>query len=74
MLDENVRSIKPAGLALAILVVSLVCLAAASLAVALRTYTRWKEHTFGLDDSLMLAGLVRIISVFLYLNKQGGGC
>lgn len=72
MLDENVRSIKPAGLALAILVVSLVCLAAASLAVALRTYTRWKEHTFGLDDSLMVAGLVSILYHSIFQTHGGG--
>lgn len=59
MLDDSVRSIQPTGLALAILVVSIVCLIASFVAVALRTYTRWAEHTFGPDDGLIIAGLVR---------------
>lgn len=61
MLDDNVRSIQPTGLALGILVVSLICLVASFAAVALRTYTRWTEHTFGPDDGLIIAGLVRIV-------------
>lgn len=58
MINEDVRFLRPTGLALAILVVSILCLAASVVSVALRTYLRLLERVFGVDDALILAGLV----------------
>lgn len=59
MIDESVRFLWPAGLALAILVVSIVCLVLSAIAVALRTYLRLTDNVFGIDDALIICGLVR---------------
>lgn len=58
MINEDVRFLRPTGLALAIFVVSILCLAASVVSVGLRTYLRLLEHVFGIDDALIIAGLV----------------
>lgn len=58
VVDEAARSLPLSGLALAIFVVSIVCLVLSAICVGLRVYVRVSEQTFGWDDKLILAGLV----------------
>lgn len=65
MIDESVRFLWPAGLALALLVVSIVCLVVSAIAVALRTYLRLIDNVFGIDDALIIGGLVSRTNYYL---------
>jgi hypothetical protein len=56
--DPTIRSIKPDGLPLAILVLSCVFLGLSIMAVSARTYIRIAKGAFGLDDKFMVAGCV----------------
>ncbi|KUI70897.1 hypothetical protein VM1G_05785 [Cytospora mali] len=58
MVDESLRVLPLSGLALAIFVVSIVCLVLSTICVGLRVHVRVSEKTFGWDDALILAGLV----------------
>lgn len=68
MIDEDARYLRPTGLALAILIVSIVCLVASAIAVVGRTYLRLVNHVFGFDDALIIGGLVRSIIFFSFLS------
>jgi hypothetical protein len=61
VVDEAARSLPLSGLALAIFVVSIVCLVLSAISVGLRVYVRVSEETFGWDDKLILAGLVSLV-------------
>jgi hypothetical protein len=56
--DPTLRSIKPDGLPLAILVLSCVFLGLSIITVSLRTYIRIAKGAFGLDDKFMVLGCV----------------
>lgn len=60
MVEDDARTVALSGLSLAIFVVSLVCLGLSLLSVGLRTYIRVFDNVFGLDDGLILAGVVRL--------------
>lgn len=66
MIDAGVRSISPTGLALAILLASVACLTISVLAVGLRVYLRLADGVFGIDDALIVAGLVRDLPQLLF--------
>lgn len=70
MIEDDVRTVSLSGLSLAIFVVSLVCLALSLLSVGLRTYIRVSDSVFGLDDGLILAGVVRFTSTHVLLCMQ----
>jgi uncharacterized membrane protein HdeD (DUF308 family) len=59
MIDENVRSVTLQGFPLATTVVILVCVGLAAIAVGIRSMVRLSDNTFGLDDWLIVSGMVR---------------
>lgn len=59
MIDATATSIPLSGLALAIFATSAVCLVLSAITVSLRFYVRLHDGALGLDDGLILAGLVR---------------
>lgn len=62
MVEDDVRTVSLGGLSLAIFVVSIVCLALSLISVGLRTHIRIFDNVFGLDDGLILAGVVSLAS------------
>lgn len=58
IVDENATSVKMTGLALAIFAVSISCLFLSAMTVGLRLVLRVQDKVVGLDDGLILAGLV----------------
>lgn len=74
MIDESVRFLWPAGLALALLVVSIVCLVVSAIAVALRTYLRLIDNVFGIDDALIIGGLVSRTNYYLLYEDLSRAC
>ncbi|KAI1763612.1 hypothetical protein GGR53DRAFT_531365 [Hypoxylon sp. FL1150] len=60
--DTSARYIPLQGLSLAIVVVSSIFLILSVLAVSGRTYIRYSERVFGLDDGLMLFGTIVYIA------------
>lgn len=58
MVEDTAHSLQPTGLALAIFVVSLILLVLSASAVGLRAYFKYIDHIFGVDDALIVAGLV----------------
>ncbi|EXL64396.1 hypothetical protein FOPG_19339 [Fusarium oxysporum f. sp. conglutinans race 2 54008] len=56
MLDENVRSVDPQGLARVLVSVSIFFLIPTAIVVILRCYVRLRYRMFGVDDGLMLIG------------------
>ncbi|POS71963.1 hypothetical protein DHEL01_v209642 [Diaporthe helianthi] len=58
MVEDNARTVALNGLSLTIFIVSLVCLCLSLLSVGLRTYIRVFDNVFGLDDGLILAGII----------------
>lgn len=75
MIDATATSIPLTGLALALFATSAVCLVLSAITVSLRLYARLQDSALGLDDGLILAGLVRLIpQPFLPISsprKQG---
>ena len=59
MADAIPQFVQPEGLALGIIIVSLIFLIISLISVAIRIYIRQDEHTLGLDDWLMVGGTVR---------------
>ncbi|QDS69319.1 hypothetical protein FKW77_003268 [Venturia effusa] len=58
MIDATATSIPLSGLSLAIFVTSAVCLVLSAITVSLRLYIRLHDTALGLDDGLILAGLL----------------
>ncbi|KAE9990904.1 hypothetical protein EG327_000785 [Venturia inaequalis] len=58
MIDATATSIPLTGLALALFATSAVCLVLSAITVSLRLYARLQDSALGLDDGLILAGLV----------------
>jgi hypothetical protein len=54
--DDVWRAVKPEGLALAILVTTLVFVVLTTIVIAMRIFIRLKTGTFGTDDWVMSAG------------------
>lgn len=71
VVDEAARSLPLSGLALAIFVVSIVCLVLSAICVGLRVYVRVSEETFGWDDKLILAGLVSLVCLLHHYFPSG---
>lgn len=74
MVDEDARTLPLSGLALAIFVVSIICLVLSAVSVSLRIYVRVSEKTFGWDDSLIIAGLVSLIKPIRYHSETQTVC
>jgi hypothetical protein len=56
------KSVQPEGLALAILVITILFTIICSLVVGMRVWIRLKTKLFSLEDYLMCIGMVRITS------------
>lgn len=69
-MDENATSIPLSGLALAIFAISAGCLILSAIMVSMRLFVRMHDNTLGLDDGLILAGLVRHVP---QISPQCGG-
>lgn len=61
MIDATATSIPLTGLALTIFATSAVCLVLSAITVSLRFWVRLQDGALGLDDALIVAGLVRYI-------------
>ena len=59
MADAVPQFVQPEGLALGIIVVSLIFLILSLISVGIRVYVRQDEETLGFDDWLMVGGTVR---------------
>ena len=59
MADAIPQFVQPEGLALGIIVVSLIFLILSLISVGIRVYVRQDEETLGFDDWLMVGGTVR---------------
>ena len=59
MADSVPQFVQPEGLALGIIVVSLIFLILSLISVGIRVYVRQDEETLGFDDWLMVGGTVR---------------
>lgn len=66
MVDENLRAVTLQGFPLATTVVVLVCVGLAAIAVGIRSMVRFSDKTFGLDDWLIVCGMVRISCLFVH--------
>jgi hypothetical protein len=66
MVDENLRAVTLQGFPLATTVVILVCVCLAAIAVGIRSMVRLSDKTFGLDDWLIVGGMVRTIGPFVH--------
>jgi hypothetical protein len=62
--DPTLRTIKPDGLPLAILVLSSIFLGLSIVTVSLRTYVRIAKRAFGYDDAFMAVGCVSVLGLF----------
>ncbi|KAI1246372.1 hypothetical protein MGN70_013271 [Eutypa lata] len=60
--DANLRFVQPEGLALAIIIVSLVFLFFSLLSVGIRIYIRQSDNALGLDDWLVLGGVMGYVA------------
>lgn len=69
--DANLRFVQPEGLALAIIIVSLVFLFFSLLSVGIRIYIRQSDNALGLDDWLVLGGVVCSIHCIPSLLDEG---
>lgn len=58
MIQESARAVELQGFPLAIISTILVFVVLASISVAIRTIVRIGDNIFGLDDWLLVAGLV----------------
>lgn len=66
MVDENLRAVTLQGFPLATTVVVLVCVCLAAIAVGIRSMVRLNDKTFGLDDWLIVGGMVRKTWPFMH--------
>ncbi|WZH44176.1 hypothetical protein QYS62_005194 [Fusarium acuminatum] len=62
MVDENLRAVTLQGFPLATTVVVLVCVCLAAIAVGIRSMVRLSDKTFGLDDWLIVGGMIIYIA------------
>jgi hypothetical protein len=58
MVDANLRTVEPQGLARVLLGVFIFFLITTAVVVILRCFVRLRHRIFGIDDSLMLIGWV----------------
>ena len=65
MIDENARAVVLEGFPLTMTVLILVFLGLAVITVGIRTMVRVTDDTFGIDDWLIVAGLVSAFSFTL---------
>lgn len=65
MIDENARAVVLEGFPLTMTVLVLVFLGLAVITVGIRTMVRVTDDTFGIDDWLIVAGLVSALSFTL---------
>jgi len=65
MIDENARAVVLEGFPLTMTVLILVFLGLAVIMVRIRTMVRVTDETFGIDDWLIVAGLVSAFSFTL---------
>jgi hypothetical protein len=66
--NPTLRTIKPDGLPLSILVLSSIFLGLSIITVSLRTYVRLAKRAFGYDDGFMVLGCVRLPNPFIPLH------